>query len=252
MKFICAAILLIGASVLALAQEAQRPVAVPSRRLVTRGELQHPLSEIHLDIEESAGKPEDMVAMRICSNEPLPVALFISVVNPAGIGQSFVEGVITGRLFFAPERVLILRSADCPVTHPPYVPVEFWGVPKGAALPSSVESLKLCQVKFEEVSTKETVRSLRAYRTALKALAVKLSADAELFGVIRGEYNLRPAASMKRALKESGALLEEAGVPRQRFFVRLKPSARYDPDSPEAEPKFPDIYAVRIDQVCND
>ncbi|HEY9404376.1 MAG TPA: hypothetical protein VIQ24_17090 [Pyrinomonadaceae bacterium] len=252
MKFICTAILLIGASVLALAQEAQRPVAAPSRRLVTRGELHHPLSEIHLDIEASAGKPEDVVAMRICSNEPLPVALFISVVNPAGIGQSFVEGSITGRLFFAPERVLILRSADCPVTHPPYVPVEFWGVPKGAALPPSVESLKLCQVKFEEVGAGETVKSSRTYRAALKSLAVKLSANPELVGVILGEYNLRPSGSLKRALKESERFLEGAGVSRQRFFLRLKPSTYYDPEYTETEPKFPDIFAVQITQVCND
>lgn len=252
MKFICAAILLIGASVSALTQEAQRPVAVPSRRLVTRGELHHPLSEIHLDIEESAGKPEDVVAMRICSDEPLPVALFISVVNPAWIGQSFVEGSITGRLFFAPERVLILRSADCPVDDPPHVPVEFWGVPKGAALPPSVESIKLCQAKLEVVASSETVKSSRAYRAALNALAVKLSANPELIGVIRGEYNFRPSGSLKRALKESERFLDRTGVSRQRFFVRLKLSANYNPEYPKPEPKFPDIFAVRIAQACSD
>ena len=193
-----------------------------------------------------------MVAMRICSNEPLPVALLISVVNPVWIGQSFVEGIINGRLFFAPERVLILRSPECPVTHPPYVPVEFWGVPKGAALPPSVESIKLCQAKLEVVALSETVKSSRAYRTALNALATKLSANPELIGVILGEYNFRPSGSLKRALKESERFLDRTGVSRQRFFVRLKPSARYDPEYPETEPEFPDIIAVRITQVCND
>jgi len=243
--------LLTGASILALAQDAVRPKAVPSRRLVTRGELYHPLSEIYLDIEASAGNPGDMVAMRICSKEPLAVSLFTSVVSPLGTGQSFVEG-INGRLSFAPEHVLILRSPDCPVTHAPYVPVEFWGVPKGAALPSSVESLKLCQVKVEEVSSKETVKSLSDYRESLKALALKLNANRELVGVIRGEYNIRPSGSLKRVLKESQRFLEQTGVPRQRFFVRLKSSARYDPEYPEAEPKFPDIIAVQIAQECHD
>jgi hypothetical protein len=252
MKFIGIIILLIGNGVLALAQEASRPVAVPSRRLVTRGELHHPLSEIHLDIEESAGKPGDMVAMRICTHEPLPIALFIGVVNPVGIGESFVQGAITGRLKFAPERVLILRSPDCPVTDAPYVPVEFWGVPRGAVLPSSVESIKLCQVKIEEVGSKEPIKSLRGYRAALKALAGKLSVNPELTGVILGKYNLRTSASLKRALRESGRVLEQAGVARRRFFVRLKPSAQYEPEYGWPEPKFPDIFAVQITQACND
>lgn len=251
MKFIRAAILLIGAGITASAQSAARPEAVPSRRLVARTDLHHQLSEIRLDIEESAGKAGDMVAMRICSKEPLAVSMFTSVVSPPGIGEGFVRG-INIRVSFTPERVLILRSPDCPVPDPSYVPVEFWGVPKGAALPSSVESLKLCQVRVEEVGSEETVKSLRAYRKALKALAAKLSADAELHGVIPGVYYLRPSASMKRALKESAGFLERSGVARQRFFVRLKPSAHYDPDYPEAEPKFPNIFAVRITQACGD
>lgn len=235
----------------ALAQSAARPEAVPSRRLAGRADLHHELTEIRLDIEESAGKPGDMVAMRICSKEPLAVSMFTSVVSPLGVGEGFVRG-FNIRVSFAPEHVLILRSPQCPVTQAPYVPIEFWGVPKGAALPAAVESLKLCQVTYEAVGSREAVKSPRAYRAALKALAVKLSANAESFGVILGEYNLRPSASLKRALKETGRFLERSGVPRRRFFVRLKPAAYYDPEFSGAEPKFPDILAVRIAQACLD
>lgn len=250
MRLICATILLIGATVLAFAQEAQRLESIPSRRLVRRGDMYHPLSEIYIDIEGSARNPGDMVAMRICSKEPLSVALFTSVVSPLGIGQNFVRGV-NGRLSFPADHVLILRSPDCPVTHAPYVPVEFWGVPKGAALPHSVESIKLCQVKIEAAGADETVKNLRGYRAALRALVARLRANPELVAVIRGEYYLRPSASIKRALKESERFLEQSGLPRERFFLRLKPSAYYDPAYPKAEPKFPDIIAVQITQGCS-
>jgi hypothetical protein len=53
-------------------------------------------------------------------------------------------------------------------------------------------------------------------------------------------------------MKESERFLEQAGVPRQRFFVRLKPSASYDPGYPRPEPKFPVIFAVQITEACND
>ena len=234
-----------------LAQERGKPTAVPSRRLVTRGEMYSPLQEIYLDLEGSAGKPGDMIAMRICSFEPLPVAMFLAVVNPLGVGESIAKEGINGRVFLSRDRIMILRSPDCSVTHPPYVPLEFWGVPKGAALPSFVDSAKLCQVLLEGGPSVEPVKNQMAYRQSLKKVVAEARASSDAVVIVLGEYNIRPSSSMRRALREAKSFLKQRQFPQNRYFVRIKPSAYYDPEYNRGpEPKYPRAVAVRIAQDC--
>lgn len=82
--------------VAAFGQSSVQPQAVPSRRLVMRGDMYSPLSEIYLDLEASAGKTGDSVAMRICSTDPLPAAIIEAVVDPVGIGAELTSGTISG------------------------------------------------------------------------------------------------------------------------------------------------------------
>jgi hypothetical protein len=243
--------LLLSFSALLLGQEANQPKAIPSRRLVTRGEMYSPLQEIYLDLEGSASKPGDMIAMRICSREPLPLAMFLSVVSPVGIGERIARESINGRLFFSPDQIMILRSADCPVTHPPYVPLEFWGVPKGAALPPSVESVKLCQIKVESIGSEENLKTNLSFNEALRKLESGLRANPEAVGIIRGYYNNRPSRIMRHNIREAQRILGQSGLSRNRYFIRLIPSAGYDSSYPEPEPKYPDISIVRIKRDCN-
>jgi hypothetical protein len=210
-----------------------------------------PLQEIYLDLEGSAGNPGDLIAMRICSREPLSLAMFLAVVNPIGIGERIAEEGINGRVFFSRDRIVILRSADCPVTRPPYVPLEFWGVPKGVALPPFVEAAKLCQVHIKGVDSDEDVRSPSAYKASLRGILAKVREHPEDVAIVLGEYNLRPGASMRRALREAERFFLRSGLPRNRYFVRLRPSAHYDPEYYRGpEPRYPSVVAVRIAQNC--
>ncbi len=252
MRLVLTVCFLLSIPVLLLGQESNQPKAIASRRLVTRGEMYSPLQEIYLDLEGSAGNPGDMIAMRICSREPLPLAMFLSVVSPIGRGESIAKEGLNGRVFFSRDRIMILRSTACPVTHPPYVPLEFWGVPRGAALPSFIESAKLCQVKVDGVDSDDPIISLQAYRASLREILAKVRANPEAVAIVRGEYNVRPSVSMRRALREAETFFGRSGLPRNRYYVRLKPSAYYDPEyNREPEPKYPDVVAVRIAQNCD-
>jgi hypothetical protein len=209
-----------------------------------------PLQEIYLDLEASAGKPGDMIAMRICSGEPLSVAMFLAVVNPLGVGESIAKEGINGRVFFPQDRITILRSQDCSITDPPFVPLEFWGVPKGAALPPFVEAVKLCQVLLDGPAN-EHVKTQKAYRHALKKVVALAQASADAVVIVLGEYNVTQSSSMRRALREAKSFLKQSGLPQTRYFVRLKPSAYYDPAySVDREPKYPNVVVVRIAQGC--
>jgi len=244
--------LLLSAIATALAQSDPQPKPIPSRRLVSRGEMYHPLSEIRIDLSESAGRPGDEVAMRICSRDPLPVAIFTAVMSPLGLGWMLIHDKNSG-ITYPQDHVLILRSPDCPVPDPPYVPVEFWGVPRGAALPPAAESVKWCQVKYESFSPRRSFSGLRSYKVALKHLLAKLRENPEVVAVIQGDYDVHPNVSMQRALKEAEEFFERSGVARGRYFVRLKPSAVYDPEyHREPERKYPNVIAVWIAEGCNE
>lgn len=241
---------ILSAVVISSAQEHNPLKPIPSRRLVTRGEMYHSLQEIFIDLKVSAGNKGDMAAMRICSRDPLPVAIFTAVVNPLSVGERLTHDEGSG-LSFSKDRVMLLRSPDCPITDPPYVPLEFWGVPQGAALPEHAEAAKLCQVRVEGFGYQDSLKSLGAYRKALGVLSKRLKENPDAVAVIGGAYNTRPSASMRRALKYAEQFLGRSGLPHGRYFVRLKPSATYDPEyNPEPEPKYPNVLSLSLAEDC--
>jgi hypothetical protein len=239
--------------VVAIGQDNVQPKAIPSRRLVTRGDMYSPLSEIYLDLAASAGKPGDMIAMRICSPDPLPVAIVLAVVDPVGIGTDLADGAHDG-LQYSHDHVFVLRSPNCPITHPPYVPVEFWGVPRGAALPPASEVVKLCQIKISGTNWFDVTgrkRNARSYRLALNDLLLKLRNDSEGIAVIYGQYNHRPSMSLKRSLKDAELLFKRSGMSPNRFFVRTKPWS-YEGAAILPEQKFPNFVVVDIAKDCDE
>ena len=239
--------------VTAIGQDNVQPKAIASRRLVTRGDMYSPLSEIYLDLAASAGKPGDMVALRICSPDPLPVAIVEAVVDPVSIGVDLASGAHAG-LKYSNDHVFILRSPNCQITHPPYIPVEFWGVPRGAALPPASELAKLCQIKVSGTDWFDVTgrnRNARSYRAALNDLLLELRNDSEGIAVIYGQYNLRPSMSLKRSLRDAESFFKRSGVSRDRFFVRMKPWA-YEGAASLPEQKFPNLVIVHIAKDCDD
>jgi hypothetical protein len=250
MRWIVLTIIFLSLMATALAQGISQPKAIPSRRLTVWGEMSHLLSEIYLDLEASAGKPGDMAAMRICTKDPLPVALFTAVVSPLGIGEDLASGV-NSRIAYSAERVMILRSPDCPVTHPLYVPVEFWGIPQGAALPPAVESVKLCQIRVSGSSWIDvTTRTVQKFRAALREILAEWREDSSGIIVVYGDYDVRPGSSMRSAIREAKAFFRRNGLPRNKYFARLKPSSFYEQDNPRPEPKFPNLVRVRVAKDC--
>lgn len=251
-SFTAPAILLLLLGATALAQGEAQPQAIPARRLVNREDVEHRefVDEIFRDLEASAGKPGDRVAMRICTKDPLPAALFTAIVNTLSVGEALASG-IRSPIAYSAERVMILRSPDCPITHPPYVPVEFWGVPRGAALPPAVESVRLCQIKVSGTSWLDrTNKNFQRYKLALKETLKEWRDDSSVIIGVYGSYYVRPSPSMVRGLREAKAFFRRHGLPLDKYFVRLKPSSSYDSNYPYSEPRFPNLVLVRVAREC--
>lgn len=233
--------LVIGLSFTAplLGQEGGRPEAKLVRSPFAGGDVQHVIQEAALDLKEYASGSEDMVAVRVCSREPMPVALSIATASP------FIMLEYLEHYGFSQERILLLRSEDCLGDDPAIAVTEFWAIPKGAAPPPSTESIKSSQAQLEVVRTEDTIKSAKGYRAALQQLTAKLRAKPEAAGVIVGSYYEKPSSVLERNLRKAQRSLEQNGLSVDRFYVRAKPLLGERVDG-ETEPKYPNLFIVEV------
>src|SRR5205085_12154977 len=122
--------------------------------------------ELAIDLGGIYGKsPDDSVAIRFCSNEPLAKALTTSA---AAFG--YVNEILEGSYSYTPERIVYLRSADCAGSDSAISATEFWVIHKGASFPPSVESVKSCQVQYNTFGVRGTFKNVRRFRAALQRI----------------------------------------------------------------------------------
>lgn len=173
----------------------------------------------------------------------MPLALSIAAMNPFAVARALNLGYN-----FALERILFLRSQDCLGSKSAVAPTELWAIPKGAALPTFAESIKSSHAQLEILGTKTLLpNGTTNYRLAVRQLGTKLRAAPEAVGVVLGYYFKRPSPQMKRRVREVQKILEQSGLPRDRYSVRLMPwPGERSIDPPEPEPKYPNVLVVEI------
>jgi len=193
--------------------------------------------ELAIDLGGSFAKESsDTIAIRFCSRESLPVAL-----STSAAAYSYVITILQDSYGYTPERVLFLRSEACVGSHAGITATEFWAVPKGAALPGSIETTSAKSVRIDSM----TVKSRRGYQAALKKLQDKLLADSQAVGIVVGSYYKTPSPLMKQRLRVAKEILARSKLPRGRYFVRLVSwTGEYSPGSPE--PEYPNLFVVDV------
>jgi hypothetical protein len=122
---------------------------------------------------------DDIIAVRLCSKEPLPEALAYAA-SPPG----YVIEILMGNYKYTSERIVVLRSDDCIGRNPAVAATEYWVVHTGGKLPSAIESVKSCQLDLGSLGTRGA--SFRGYRTALNNLPQTLKSNSAGFGVVLG------------------------------------------------------------------
>src|SRR2546427_1542198 len=183
-----------------------KPEAVQVRRYERGGSGFDEITEANYELTRRLNISSDLAAVRICSREPMPLALSVAAMNPFTVARALNEG-----FNFALERILFLRSEDC-LDSDTVAPTELWAVPKGAALPAFVESIKSNQAHLKTVGTKTLLaKGVRNYRLAVKELTAKVRAAPEATGVVVGYYFKQPSPEMKRRVSEAQKMLEQRG-----------------------------------------
>ncbi len=225
-------------AILSQGQESKQPEAKLVRSPFIGGDVMHVIQEAALDLKGYASGSDDMVAIRVCTKEPLAVALSIATASP------FIMLEYLEHYGFSRERVLLLRSEDCLGNNPTIAVTEFWAIPTGAAPPSSVESIRSSQAQLEVVRTEDTIKSAKGYRAALQQLTAKLRARPEAAGVVVGTYYEHPSPALEQNLRKAQRVLKQNGLPEDRFYVRATPLLGEQAEEPKS--KYPSLFVVEV------
>jgi hypothetical protein len=193
-----------------------------------------------------SSKARAKVAIRVCSREPIPFALATADADPFLLADRLVNAYA-----YLPERVIFLRSEDCPSSRDSAGAVtEVWAIPQGATLPAHVEAFTSNQIRLTTLGKEQANRGVRDYKSALQKLIQDLRANPSSVGVIFGYFLERPSPALQRRLREVTRRLERSGIPRERYLVRSKAwddeVSTYPPDS---EPKYPTLFVIGIEKA---
>lgn len=188
-------------------------------------------------------KERRTVAIRICSKERIVIAMATAAANPFQIADKFVNGYA-----YPPERVVFLRSEDCLSDKDPSISAtEIWAIPEGATLPHYVEALTFNQIRLISLGRKPANRGVRDYKAALQKLIDNLRSNPKNFGVAVGYFLDRPSKALQQRMREVRTLLQQSGLPRERYLVHLTcwpdEVSTYPPDS---EPRYPDVFVIEM------
>jgi hypothetical protein len=220
-------------------QERAEPVLI---KRYDNGYSLHSLEDNAAYVVDSAGR-EGRVAVRFCSKEPLAIAVAIASGDPFALTP--ILQTVYG---LKPDRIVYLRSEECLGRNREVAATELWAVPKGAQLPSSVESIKSNEIRIESIPRKSTLeKGTRRYRKATRELISRLRTTKEGVGIVLGYYYDHPSPVMRRRLGEIARALDQSGLPSTRYFVSLtpwKPERGVDPRSPE--PVYPTLSIVEV------
>jgi hypothetical protein len=190
-----------------------------------------------------ATKLNGRVAIRFCSKEPMPLAL-----TTAAAAYGYVISILEGSYGFTPDRILFLRSDDCIGSHKAVTATEFWAIPKGASLPTSIESFTSSEVKSESIPGNNSgAIGTRNYKMATQQLIKKLRTKEHMVGIVLGYYYDKPSELMKRRLREVLRVLERSGLQQDRYFVLSSPwSGEHSIDPLKPEPVYPSFFIVEV------
>lgn len=148
------------------------------------------------------------VAIRVCSEQPLPLALAVAAANPFNIAK-----LLQGSYAYAPDQVLFLRADDCPASRDPSRPAtEIWAMPDGATLPAHVEVAQSEQIRLTVLGKRPVNRGVRDYTTALQQLVKHLQRKPASVGVVFGYFLERPSPALTRRLREISRALKRSGI----------------------------------------
>ena len=212
-------------------------------------DLLNTLYKLSLEVQGSFDPKEDNFAIRVCSNDPLPLAL------PLASGDPFLTTIKLEKAGVPKARIYYLRqNKNCSLAANGYAPTEYWLVPKGAQFPDHVEARSasnLLGYQFthhdqlekgdrHEIDEIQTLTP-KSYAEVLEKVVALLKENKNAIAVIQVFYYTRsPSAELNKRVNETRRYLTSNGIAQYRIHTKRMNWGPYS-SSPE---KYPDIFVV--------
>lgn len=196
---------------------------------------------VEIRLEQDASKRK-LVAIRVCSNQPLDFAVFQAAIDPFETAR-----YLKSYYAYPADKIFILRSEQCLGPRDSKTDAaEIWIGSSQESLPQSVESLRFDQVNRTSLGTRPTNRGVRDYQAAVQNLIKRLHSNSESRGVIIGYYLEHPSPELRKRLHEVDRLLKQSDLPPDRYSVMVSQWHEGDSSKSKMEPRFPSVFIIEI------
>lgn len=222
-------------------------------RLDARGEdVLNEIYKLGLVVEASFDFKEDAIAVRVCSDDPLPVALSMAR------GLPFVTTVKLEKLGIPKSRIYYLRqSRGCRMWPNNYALTEYWLIPSNAEFPEFDEAARASSISGYQLTNADSLTkgewfegdtlgqvTPQSYKLVLDKVLKHLKQNKSAVAIIRVPYyRLSPTVDLKTRRRQTLDYLKVNGIASHRVYVRRIYSGSRPPFRSD-EPKYPDIFLV--------
>lgn len=197
---------------------------------------------------------ESFLVLRVCSNDPMLVALSMSKSEP------FLTTSMLEKHGIPKSSVIYLRqNKTCKPLLKNYASTDFWIVPKSAELPEFIEARKASNISGNQLTRagflqeEKLVKAIssgmvsltpQSYKAVIEKIVDFLESSKSAVVVIRVPfYRFSSAVELNRNVRETQRYLRGRGIAQHRIYVKKIYSG--SSFAPEDEPKYPDVLVVR-------
>lgn len=179
-----------------------------------------------------------LLAIRICSKDPMPVAL------ATASGRPFWVTSMLEKKGFSKARMIYLRQdKNCKLENDQEALTEFWSVPRDTELPEFAESRKAQDLSVYELAQSEELTPA-LYKSALDKLIDVLRKDRRATAIVHIPYYPKSVSlEMNKRISFTLKYLSDNGIGGYRIYVR-KFSLGARPDATFEDPIYPDISVI--------
>jgi hypothetical protein len=218
------------------------------------GDLLNMLYNIGSEIQGAFDPAADTFAIRVCSNEPLRIAL------PLAAGDPFLTTTKLEKLGVPKSRIYYLRqNRNCAIPKNGYALTEYWWIPKGAEFPEHLEARSAANLvghQFtnwgqvekgdgdrHEVDDQIETLTPKSYAAILEKVVAQLKEHKNAITVIEVRSYARASSNdLKKRLTETQSYFSRNGISPYRIHTK---QLYWGPKSRDLKSdQYPNIFVV--------
>ena len=210
------------------------------------------LYKIGLEVDAGFDRREDTFAIRVCSNEPLRLAL------PMAAGDPFLAAIKVEKLGVPKSRIYYLRyNKNCVIPRGGFALTEYWVVPRGAEFPEHLEArsaASLLGTQFtnwgqiekgdrHEVDNDIQTLTPQSYAAILDKVVALLKENKNAIAVFEVRYYAHSSSpELRKRLAETESYVKRNGISSYRIHTKR---FRWGPKSYDRQSDaYPNVFVV--------